>query len=90
MSHNYLLDLSQHIDAQIASLAEKEKAAAMTSQERCRTEGRLAALRGFQSLLCREFFPKLPKRLYLRLSTNACEVPQRRDPKDLKVSVRDV
>ena len=89
MSHNYLLDLSQHVDARITALAAKEKSNTLTSRERCRTDGRLAALRGFQSLLCREFYPKLPKRLYRQLSTAACEVPHPRKPDDLKVMVGD-
>ena len=73
MSHNYLLDLNKYVDARITSLTGVLSDAAAPSRERCRTDGRLAALNEFRSLLCREYFPKLPKRLYRQLSEAACE-----------------
>ena len=90
MSHNYLLDLDEHIGARIILLAEEARAAASTSQVRRRTEGRLAALKGFQSLLHREYLPKLPKRLYRRMSKAACEATHPREPEKTPVTGRGV
>jgi hypothetical protein len=72
VSHNYLLDLSKYVDARIASLTGESSNAAEPPKERCRTDGRLAAMKEFQSYLCRDFYPKLPKRLYRQMSTAAC------------------
>ena len=73
MSHNYLLDLSKYVDARIASLTGESSNAAEPPKKRCRTDGRLAAMKEFQSYLCRDFYPKLPKRLYRQMSPAACE-----------------
>ena len=73
MSHNYLLDLSKYVDGRIASLSGQSSNAAAPSKEHCRTDGRLAALNEFRSLLCRDYYPKLPKRLYRQLPAAACE-----------------
>lgn len=75
MSHNYLLDLNRYIESRIASLNAASQTAAPSSEDRRRAEGRLDALEAFQALLCREYYPKLPQRLYRRLSTRACRVP---------------
>ena len=73
MSHNYLLDLSEHLDARISALTGDTIKAAATAEEQCHSEGRIAALQEFQTMLRRDFYPKLPKRLYRRLATDACE-----------------
>lgn len=73
MSHNYLLDLSEHLDARICALTGGTQRASATAEERCRSEGRIAALKEFQSMLRRDLYPRLPKRLYRRLATTACE-----------------
>lgn len=75
MSHNYLLDLDQYLDTRISSLHTALKKAVSSSQERYRSKGRLDALEGFHSLLCREYYPKLPQRLYRRLSVKSCQAP---------------
>lgn len=75
MSHNYLLDLDQYLDTRISSLHTALKKAVSSPQERYRSKGRLDALEGFHSLLCREYYPKLPQRLYRRLSVKSCQAP---------------
>ena len=75
MSHNYLLDLNQHIEARITTLSEQSAQAGMPLEEYHRIQGRLEVLKQFQSLLCRHYYPKLPKRLYRRLAASACEAP---------------
>lgn len=75
MSHNYLLDLNKHIEARIDALNQRTVKAEMSPEEYHRNEGRREALKKFQSLLCRHYYPKLPKRLYRRLTENACEAP---------------
>ena len=79
MSHNYLLNLSEHIDARINELTDGSSRAAMTPEERQQTAGRLDALKEFQALLCRNFYPKLPKRLYRRILETSCEPGNRND-----------
>ena len=73
MSHNYLLDLSEYIDARMTSLTAGSQQAAAVPEENQRRAGRLKALKGFKMLLCQDFYPRLPKRLYRRLSENACQ-----------------
>ena len=75
MSHNYLLDLNQHIEARLATLTTRSAEAGMTPEEYRRIEGRLEVLTQFRTLLCRHYYPKLPKRLYRRLAVNFCEAP---------------
>lgn len=75
MSHNYLLDLNQHIEARLTALTARSAKAGMTPEEYRRIEGRLEVLRQFRSLLCRHYYPKLPKRLYRRLAVSFCETP---------------
>jgi hypothetical protein len=75
MSHNYLLDLNQHIATRITTLTARSAKAGIPPEECCRIEGRLEVLKEFQSLLCRHYYPKLPKRLYRRLAVSACEAP---------------
>jgi len=75
MSHNYLLDLDQYIDTRISSLHTASKKTVLSLQERYRSKGRLDALEGFHSLLFREYYPKLPQRLYRRLSIKSCQAP---------------
>ena len=75
MSHNYLLDLNQHIEARITALSERSAQEGMPPEEYRRIEGRLEVLKKFQSLLCRHYYPKLPKRLYRRLAASTCEAP---------------
>ncbi len=72
MSHNYLLDLNQYIDTRISSLNISTKRASSSVEERRRSEGGLDALEGFQALLCRDLYPKLPQRLYRRLMATSC------------------
>ncbi len=81
MSHNYLLDLSEYVDTRITALTAGSKQAVGAPEERRRTAGRLDALNGFQALLWQNFFPKLPNRLYRRLSAAAGEAspPEERD-----------
>ena len=80
MSHKYLLDLNEYIETRMTSLIGGAMEADVPSPERCQVEGRLAALREFQSLLCREFYPKLPKRIYRRLAASDCECSSSRRP----------
>lgn len=75
MSHNYLLDLNRYIEARIASLQAAAPEALEAPHVRRQHEGRMAALAAFQSLLCREYYPKLPRRLYHRFSQGACGIP---------------
>ena len=73
MSHNYLLDLNQHLEARLATLSEDKRRPATRPDEYHRRLGRLDALEKFQSMLCRQFYPKLPKRLYRQLAETSCE-----------------
>ncbi len=75
MSHNYLLDLNRHIEARLTTLTAKSAKAGMPPEEYRHIEGRLEVLTQFRSLLCRQYYPKLPKRLYRRLAANFCEAP---------------
>ncbi len=81
MSHNYLLDLSKYVDTRITALTAGSKQRVEAPEERRRTAGQLDALKGFQSLLWQNFFPKLPNRLYRRLSAaaGAASPPEERD-----------
>ena len=80
MSHNYLLDLSEHIDARINELTAGSRKTVETPEHRQQTAGRVDALKDFQALLCRNFYPKLPKRLYRRLSETNCTAQASRGP----------
>ena len=75
MSHNYLLDLNQYIDMRKTSLNVATKRASSSAEERRRSEGGLDALKGFQGLLCRDFYPKLPQRLYRQFLAESCRAP---------------
>ena len=75
MSHNYLLDLNQHIEARLATLTANSENTTASPEEYYRNEGRLDVLKKFQSMLCRQYYPKLPKRLYRRLTVTVCEPP---------------
>ncbi len=73
MSHNYLLDLNQYLEARLSALTEDESDQAMRPEDDYRQAGRIDALQKFQSMLCRQYYPKLPKRLYRQLAVSACE-----------------
>lgn len=73
MSHNYLLDLNQYLEARLIALTEDERDQAVSTEDDCRQAGRIDALKKFQSMLCRQYYPKLPKRLYRQLAVSACE-----------------
>ena len=73
MSHNYLLDLNQHIDARVTALTEALQQKEDNLEEHYRNRGRLEVLKKFQSMLCRQYYPKLPKRLYRKLAVATCE-----------------
>ncbi len=73
MSHNYLLDLNQYLEARLATLTEEERDQTVSTEDYRRQAGRIDALKKFQSMLCRQYYPKLPKRLYRQLAVSACE-----------------
>ncbi len=75
MSHNYLLDLNQYLEARLSKLSEDKRRQAASPDDYHRQAGRLDALKKFQSMLCRQYYPKLPKRLYRQLAETACEPP---------------
>ena len=73
MSHNYLLHLGEYVDTRIKSLTAESEQTPVSSEERWHQKGRLEALVGFQSLLCRDFYPRLPRRLYRTMLSQNCE-----------------
>ena len=72
MSHNYLLDLNHYIEARKSELTTGPENAATTLEENRQAEGRLDVLERFQSFLCQDYYPRLPKRIYRQLTASAC------------------
>jgi hypothetical protein len=68
MSHNYLLATHDFIEQQRVLVAAVFNTAKEGTEDKRFAEGRLAALKEFREFLSRNVDPKLPKRLYKRLT----------------------
>ena len=90
MSHNYLLNLSEYIDTRIKSLTDESEQMTVSAEEHRHREGRLEALVGFQSLLCRDFYPKLPRRLYRKMLSSTCEALLASEPEENSAAAGDI